>query len=176
MGGIGSGGHNSRGRIVGKGLDRLDVRRVENRRRLDPGSPLLTYANQIVTEVALKWRPCRFGGSRPFLICPRCLRTSLVLYVQGSRLLCRICARVAYASQRERRRERLWRAARKLRARLGEASSHVDPIPDRPYGMWQRTYDRLVERVEALEAAALDTANMELRKLTARRRWLDDMG
>jgi hypothetical protein len=62
-------------------------------------------------------------------------------------------------------------AARKLRARLGEASSHVDPIPERPYGMWQRTYDRLVERVEALEAAALDTANMELRKLMARRGW-----
>jgi hypothetical protein len=176
MGGIGSGGHNSRGRIVGKGLDRLDIRGVENRRRLDHGSPLLTYANPIVTEVALKWRPCRFGGSRPFLICPRCRRTSLVLYVRGGRLLCRVCARIAYASQRERRRERLWRAARKLRARLGEGSSHLDPIPERPYGMWQRTYDRLVERVGAIEAAALDTANVELRKLIARRRWFFEKG
>ena len=59
---------------------------------------------------------------------------------------------------------------------VGEASSHVDPIADRPYGMWQRTYDRLVERVEALEAAALDTANMELRKLMARWRWLSEKG
>jgi hypothetical protein len=33
--------------------------------------------------------------------------------------------------------------------------------------MWQRTYDRLVERVEALEAAALDTANIEFRNLKA---------
>jgi hypothetical protein len=42
--------------------------------------------------------------------------------------------------------------------------------------MWQRTYDRLVERVEALEAAALDTANMELRKHIARRRWFIKQG
>jgi hypothetical protein len=42
--------------------------------------------------------------------------------------------------------------------------------------MWQRTYDRLVERVETLEAAALDTANMELRKLIARRRWFFEKG
>jgi hypothetical protein len=42
--------------------------------------------------------------------------------------------------------------------------------------MWQRTYDRLVERVRAIEAAALDTANVELRKLIARRRWFFEKG
>jgi hypothetical protein len=76
---------------------------------------------------------------------------------------------VAYASQRERRDLRLWRAARKLRARLGEASSPLDPIPERPYGMWQRTYSRLVKRLAAIEAAALGAANIKLQKfLTSR--------
>jgi hypothetical protein len=42
--------------------------------------------------------------------------------------------------------------------------------------MWQRTYDRLVGRVEVLEAAALDTANMELCKHIARRRWFFEKG
>ena len=158
MGGIGSGGHNNRGRIAAEVLDRLDIRQAENRRRLDPGSASLTYTNPTVTQVALKWRRCRFGGSRPFLVCPRCLRLCLVLYVWGGHLLCRVCARVAYASQLERERERSWRAARKLRRRLGQESSHVDPIPDRPHGMWQRTYDRVVQRIVALEGAALRTA------------------
>jgi hypothetical protein len=42
--------------------------------------------------------------------------------------------------------------------------------------MWQRTYEHLVRRLVALEAAALDTANMELRKHIARRRWFIKKG
>lgn len=167
MGGNGSGGHNSRGRVIGESLDRLDIRGPENWRRLDIGSPVLSYCNPSYTEVALRWHPCRFGGSRPFLVCPRCLRSSLVLYVRGGRLLCRVCARVAYASQRHHRQQRLLRASLKLRTRLGQEPSHrpptlLDPIPERPYGMWQRTYHRLVERLVTIENAVVGLANTEL--------------
>jgi hypothetical protein len=109
------------------------------------------------------------GGGRP--VAPQQMKSpqTFVVVVLG-------CEQRGDDLARKRRRERLWRAARKLRARLGEASSHVDPIPERPYGMWQRTYGRLARRLVALEAAALDTANMELRKHIARRRWFFEKG
>jgi hypothetical protein len=181
MGGNGSGGHNGQGRIVGESLKRLDIRGPENWRHLDIGSPVLSYCSPSYTEVALRWRPCRFGGSRPFLVCPRCLRSSLVLYVWGGRLLCRVCARVAYASQRHHRQQRLLRASLKLRVRLGQEPSHrpptlLDPIPERPCGMWQRTYDRLVERLVTVENAILGLANSRLGWLMARRRWHSENG
>ena len=168
MGGFGSGGHNFRGRIVAEAVDRLDIRQVDHG-RLDPGAPALTHRISTgMLRVALDWRSCRFGGSRPFLVCPGCCRTSLVLYEGGGRLLCRLCVRVTYTSQRGHRRERLWRAVRKLRVQLGQDPSHLvslfDSIPERPYGMWQRTYDRLVQRLVAIENEILGLANTELRK------------
>jgi hypothetical protein len=45
-GGIGSGGHNSRGRIIVESLHRLDIRGSENWRHLDIGSPVLRYGNR----------------------------------------------------------------------------------------------------------------------------------
>jgi hypothetical protein len=47
-----------------------------------------------------------------------------------SRLRCRVCARVAYASQNERPMDRAMRRARKIRYSLGGDSSLLDPIPE----------------------------------------------
>ena len=53
------------------------------------------------------WMPCRFGGARPYFICPgvvngiACGRRVAKLYGAGTYFLCRQCYRLAYASQRE---------------------------------------------------------------------------
>jgi hypothetical protein len=45
----------------------------------------------------------------------------------------------------------MWRKQRKLAARL-RAEERTDPHPPRPKGMHQRTYQRVLERIWAIEA------------------------
>jgi len=49
------------------------------------------------------WVPCRFGGRRPYFLCPGrgCGRRVAKLYCAATHFLCRHCYRLAYASQRE---------------------------------------------------------------------------
>ena len=53
------------------------------------------------------WVPCRFGGSRPYFVCPgivngiACGHRVTKLHGAGTYFLCRHCYRLAYASQRE---------------------------------------------------------------------------
>jgi hypothetical protein len=102
---------------------------------------------------------CRFGGVRPYFICPgvvngvACGRRVGKLYGPGRYFLCRHCYRLAHASQNEGEWDRAVRRASKIRQRLGGDPYARDTAPGRPKGMWQRTYDRLRARV--LEADML---------------------
>jgi hypothetical protein len=69
--------------------------------------------------IALCWRPCAFGGERPFLVCPGCTRSVLRLHLAGNHFRCRPCQGLTYASQREREHHRALRRAQRLRQRLG---------------------------------------------------------
>ena len=68
---------------------------------------------------------CRFGGARPFFICPgvvngiACGRRVAKLYGAGRYFLCRHCYRLAHASQSEGAMDRALRRANKIRLRLG---------------------------------------------------------
>lgn len=100
---------------------------------------------------AVEWTPCRFGGTRPWLRCPRCSRRCARVYLRASGAACRTCHRLAYAVQREDASSRAMRRGRKLVARLGvqgQEEQHwaaLDPerLP-KPKRMRWATYDRLV--------------------------------
>jgi len=109
--------------------------------------------------IAIRRVACRFGGVRPYLICPgivngiRCDRRVLKLYGAGRYFLCRHCWRLRHASQSESPLDRSIRRAEKLRCRLG-AERGDEFAPPRPKGMWQRTHDRLCRRLMDAQLAA----------------------
>lgn len=90
--------------------------------------------------------PCRFGGTRPMLLCARCGRRQLFLYLPPGQwhYACRRCLGASYPSQSDNPLRRLQRRLRKLAARLG-------PSHARPRGMRWRTFLRLRDHISSLE-------------------------
>jgi hypothetical protein len=118
---------------------------------------------RVVETVRILRMPCRFGGARPYFICPgvvngvACGRRVAKLFRSGRYFLCWHCYRLAHASQSESGWERALRRANRIRQRLGGEPGMVAPFPQRPKGMWRRTYERLRTRAFAAELLA-DTA------------------
>jgi hypothetical protein len=106
----------------------------------------------VAETVRIVRKPCRFGGTRPYFICPgivngiACGRRVAKLHGPGCYFLCRHCYRLAHASQSEDASDRAIRRANKIRKRLGGVPENEGSFPAKPKGMWQRTYDRLFEK------------------------------
>ena len=103
---------------------------------------------------------CRFGGSRPYFICPgvvngvTCDRRVAKLHGPGRYFLCRHCYRLSYTSQSEEGWDRALRRANKIRMRLGGDPGMAAAFPERPKGMWSRTYERLLDKSNDAEMKA----------------------
>src|SRR5450631_3394674 len=103
---------------------------------------------QMDQRVWIVWHSCRYGGQRPWLLCPACVRRMAVLYLGGASALsfsCRRCAKLKYDSQRSGPRLRLMRKAQKLRRQLGGSGSLWKPFPEKPPVMQWRRYERVKE-------------------------------
>ena len=128
----------------------------------------------IVQIVRIVRAPCRFGGTRPYFLCPGvvngivCGRRVVKLHGPGRYFLCHRCYRLAYASQREAAWDRDQRRANKIKQRLGGDSGIFVGFPRRPKGMWTRTYERLRDRafdadIRAEESFGLRAAELLIR-------------
>jgi hypothetical protein len=128
-----------------------------------------------VTETVLIIRvPRRLGGSRPYFICPgvmngiACGRRVGKLHGPGRYFLCRHCYRLANISQREGKGDRALRRANKIRQRLGGDPGMATPFPEKPKGMWRRTYERLCERAFEAETLADEAFAIRVQQLFGR--------
>ena len=143
---------------------------------------------EVADAVPLVRVPCRFGGGRPYFLCPgllneiACGRRVTKLYAAGWHFRCRHCHQLAYASQGEERWERRLRRANKTRERvilerLGGAPGLAALCPPKPKGMWLRTYACLLDQLLAAELLADQAHARRLRRLLARidgSKWRDD--
>ena len=90
--------------------------------------------------VSLEWTPCNFGGERPWFVCPgvvngvACGRRVAILYGPGKYFLCRHCYDLRYESQREDKKDRDLKRARKIRRHLGESANMLESFPRGPRG------------------------------------------
>ena len=117
---------------------------------------------------------CCFGGTRPYFVCPgvvngtACGRRVAKLYGPGRYFVCRHCYRLAYASQSEDAQRRSMRRANKIRQRLGGNAGTASPLPPKPKGVWQRTYERLREQAFDAEERADEALLPYVARLLAR--------
>ncbi len=101
-------------------------------------------------RVGLDWTPCRYGGARPWFVCPTCLRRVALLYLGNPYWACRRCLDLVYQSTREGEAARLRDRAQRLVRRLGGGPRDDAYDVTRPKGMHWTTYRRL--KAEALAA------------------------
>jgi hypothetical protein len=122
-------------------------------------------AQNFAERVALTYTPCHFGQSRPWLLCPRCGHRVAKLYMRSARFACRCCQRVAYASQSQDALDRLWGRQHKMEAKLRE-------YWQRPKGMRQRTYDRLIDGLSDCEQRREDALAAFMLRMGIDKTWL----
>lgn len=106
-------------------------------------------------QVTIEHSPCRFGGSRPWFRCPTCdSRVGSIYRDEHSRFGCRKCYDLVYRSQRESWSGRKYLAANKLRWRMG-GEAGAGSLFVRPKGMHFETFLNTIQKIHALETAAL---------------------
>jgi len=126
---------------------------------------VLTVAEQLGhvsgTLVALDYTDCKLGGKRRWFLCPNCNRRCAILYP----LKCRICLNLHYASEHESPMDRMYRAAFKTRAKLGQPTGGLGPsFPPKPKLMRWHTYFKVRAKAQHLEARILSDLSVRMRK------------
>ena len=125
--------------------------------RIRPAGGVWQDVNQIIR---IDWHPCRFGGRRPYFACPgirtgvTCAKRVTKLFGASTWFLCRNCYGLSYASQSEDVFDRAIRKANRLRQRLDRNAQGLGCIPQRPRGMWRKTYDRHIDAILTLDECA----------------------
>lgn len=115
---------------------------------------------EVAQTIQIEWTPCRFGGRRPWFLCPSCGGRCYILY-GDNRFLCRKCHNLAYASQCETLQDRMFRRAHKIRGLLGGKPGEISI--EKPPFMWWRTYYRLVSEMGRFQMTGISLGVRKLR-------------
>ncbi|PKN12444.1 MAG: hypothetical protein CVU69_08155 [Deltaproteobacteria bacterium HGW-Deltaproteobacteria-4] len=104
--------------------------------------------------IRISQTPCRFGGNRKWLICPRCSSRMAVLVLTPPTVGCRHCLDLAYFCQRENFSYRALRRRNKIASRL-DRDEFFGEMLEKPKGMHWRTFDRLVDEHDAADSSSM---------------------
>jgi hypothetical protein len=108
-------------------------------------------------RIGVQWKPCNFGGVRPYFVCPGlwtsiCGRHVTHLYEAGFQFRCKDCHGLTYASRRASSDQRIPHPLCFVEKVVWVNGSSVI-IPKRPQGMWRKTYKRLKPTASVLRTA-----------------------
>lgn len=98
--------------------------------------------NRVIT---LSETPCRYSGSRKWLICPRCGHRMAVLVLTPPSVGCRHCLDLVYTSQSENVSYRGLRKMNKIANRL-KRGEYFGEMLLKPKWMHWKTYNRLIDQ------------------------------
>ncbi len=129
--------------------------------RTAPG--LLDEPREVRQAVTLLRTPCHYGGSRPWFACPGCGDRVAILFLFGLHFRCRQCHGLAYGSTREDSSRRLLRKADRLRVNVG-GEAGLGRVPPKPAWLGWRAYQRILDRIRALEAAYIAETESQVRE------------
>jgi hypothetical protein len=138
-------------------------------RKTPSGSDVDTLDTQRRVRLEPAFVPCRFGGERAYLACPRCGHRRLTLFMRGTEVGCRACFGLGYRTQNLTDADRLDLQAERIERALGGGGGRSDPLPPRPAGMHRTTYRRRVDRVLELRHRAQDLRDAQQDAWLARR-------
>jgi hypothetical protein len=88
------------------------------------------------------------------LVCGSCGCGAIRLFAHYGTYACRHCHKAVYASQKHDQNGRQRLAASKLRLQLGGLPDICEPMPSKPKWTRRRTYQRIRNEIQALEAEA----------------------
>jgi len=114
------------------------------------------HVSGYIQPILLRWIRTGFGRHRPLLTC-RCGRCIRRLFFRHGSLACRHCHGLHYASEQRDRITRKRLSAAKLRLQLGGWPDFREPLPPKPKWTHRRTYQRIRNEIQALEAKVRTT-------------------
>jgi hypothetical protein len=119
----------------------------------------IDFQNLVMPQyIHVSWTGCFYGGARPWLFCPHCRKRVARLFKGMGGYFCRACVGdPPYESQLRNDTARAYLRAYRLRERIGGGRPVIDPIRERPYRMWRKTYDRIRAETERLERSLVGT-------------------
>ena len=174
MGGLGSGGSNRKGGYTVGDCLKLAIGSLKRAGALTKGKrgvvnwgPQAVHFETIGDDlITLRWNEGKnhqaigfqwlahkraLGGCQIYLVCPTCFMPRTALFFHQERFLCRVCHRLPYPSQRERRIDRLRRKLEKLATQLGSCYEWGEfEVPQKPLGMRQKTYHVITNKYRHL--------------------------
>src|SRR5262245_27010246 len=117
----------------------------------------ITGRNGYVQRFRIVWIRTGFGKHRPILVCSSCAGGAIRLFNHYGNYACRYCHRAVYTSQKHDQFGRKRLAACKLRLKLGGWPDTRELLPAKPKWTRRRTYQRIRNEIQALEAKAKQT-------------------
>jgi len=137
---------------------------------------------KVCTDIHFSSVANNFGGSRLYFICPSCNRRSRFLHMHQKHFKCRLCAGYGYKSQQftkssadviSHRLNAFIKANFNDNDNLSSKTAYTSITPSRPKGMHRATYNRLLTRLQALQADYWACKNKQYQRMvtTAFRVW-----
>lgn len=112
----------------------------------------------VTQEISILFKKCNLGGVRPYFRCGNvtegraCQRFAVKLFRTADRFRCRKCAQVSYRSQSRTKFKRISDRSDLLRSKMRGKAGVLNPTPEKPKGMWWRTYHREIKRIQEADA------------------------